>query len=40
MLVAEDQLDELIAILQQYKAKTTQEAIFLEVEHDVDLRLV
>ena len=40
LVIPEDQLDELIAILQRFKAKTTQEAIYLEVEHDVDLRLV
>lgn len=40
LVVPEDQLDELVEILRQFKAKTTQEAIYLEVEHDVDLRLV
>ncbi len=40
LVMPEDQLDELIAILRRFKAKTTQEAIYLEVEHDVDLRLI
>jgi len=40
VVLPEDQLDELIAILRRFKADTTQEAIYLEVEHDVDLRLV
>lgn len=40
VVLPEEQLDELIAILQRFKARTTQEAIYLEVEHDVDLRLV
>ncbi len=40
LVVPEDQLDELVAILRRFKAKTTQEAIYLEVKHDVDLRLV
>ena len=40
VVLPEGQLDELIAILRRFKAGTTQEAIYLEVEHDVDLRLV
>lgn len=40
VVLPEDQLEELVAILQRFKAQTTQEAIYLEVEHDVDLRLI
>jgi hypothetical protein len=40
MIVDERDIAELEEILRRFKAKTTQEAIFLEVEHDVDLRLL
>lgn len=40
VIVDEGGLEELEEILRRFKAKTTQEAIFLEVEHDVDLRLL
>ena len=40
VMVDEGDLEELEEILRRFKAKTTQEAIFLEVEHDVDLRLL
>lgn len=40
VVVEEDQLEELEAILKRFKARTSQEAIFLEVEHDIDLRLL
>ena len=40
VIVDEGDLEELEEILRRFKAKTTQEAIFLEVEHDVDLRLL
>ena len=40
LILPEDQLEELVEILRQFKAKTRQEAIYLEVEHDVDLRLI
>ena len=40
VVVEENQLEELEAMLKRFKAKTTQEAIFLEIEHDIDLRLL
>ena len=40
VIVEENQLDELEGLLRRFKAGTTQEAIFLEVEHDIDLRLL
>lgn len=40
VILEENQLDELEAILKHFKSRTTQEAIFLEVEHDMDLRLL
>jgi len=40
VIVDEGALGELEEFLKRFKAKTTQEAIFLEVEHDVDLRLL
>jgi hypothetical protein len=40
IILTEDQLGELEEILRRFKEKTTQEAIYLEVEHDVDLRLI
>ncbi len=40
VIVEENQLDELEGLLKRFKAGTTQEAIFLEVEHDIDLRLL
>ncbi len=40
VIVDEGGIEELEEILRRFKAKTTQEAIFLEVEHDVDLRLL
>ena len=40
VIVEEGDIAELEEILRRFKAKTTQEAIFLEVEHDVDLRLL
>ena len=40
VLLPADQLDDLEEILRRFKEKTTQEAIYLEVEHDVDFRLI
>ena len=40
LVLPEEQLEELVEILRRFKAKTRQEAIYLEVEHDVDLRLI
>jgi len=40
LVLPEDQIGELEEILRRFKAKTTQEAIYLEVEHDVDLRMI
>ena len=40
IVMKENQIDELEEILRRFKAKTTQEAIYLEVEHDVDFRLI
>lgn len=38
VVLDEDQLPELEALLKRFKAGTTQEAIFLEVVHDIDVR--
>ena len=35
-----DRLDELESILKDFKARADQEAVYLEVEHDVDMRLL
>ena len=40
LILPDDRLEELVEILRRFKAKTSQEAIYLEVEHDVDLRLI
>lgn len=40
VVLDEDQLPELEALLKRFKARTTQEAIFLEVVHDIDVRLL
>ena len=40
VLLPKDQLATLEEILRRFKAKTTQEAIFLEVEHNVDFRRI
>ncbi len=40
LVINEDQTDELEEILRRFKAKTTQEAIYLEIERDIDLRLI
>ena len=40
VVVEENQLEELEGILKRFKSRTTQEAIYLEVEHDIDLRLL
>ena len=40
VVVEANQLEELEAMLKRFKAKTTQEAIFLEIEHDIDLRVL
>ncbi len=40
LVLPEEQLEELVEILGRFKAKIRQEAIYLEVEHDVDLRLI
>ena len=40
LVLPENQLDDLVEILGRFKAKTDQEAIYLEVEHDIDLRLI
>ena len=40
MLLEENQIEELEGILERFKRRTTQEAIYLEVEHDIDLRLL
>ncbi len=40
LVLPAEQLEELVEILGRFKAKTRQEAIYLEVEHDVDLRLI
>ncbi len=40
LILPEEQLEELVEILRRFKAQTSQEAIYLEVEHDVALRLI
>lgn len=40
IVLRSDQIEELEEILRRFKAKTSQEAIYLEIEHDVDLRLI
>jgi hypothetical protein len=40
VILSEDRVEELEEILRRFKAKTLQEAIYLELEHDVDLRLI
>lgn len=40
VILDEGHLGQLEDILKRFKAKTMQEAIFLEVEHDIDLRLL
>lgn len=40
LLLEEGQIEKLEAILRRFKARTMQEAIYLEIVSDVDLRLV
>ena len=40
ILLPEDQLGTLEDMLRRFKAQTTQEALLLEVEHNVDFRLI
>jgi hypothetical protein len=40
VILPEDRTKELEDILRRFKANTVQEAIYLELEHDVDLRLI
>ena len=40
VLLSEEQVADLEEILRRFKARTTQEAIYLEIEHNVDLRLI
>ena len=40
VVLPEDQLAELEGILRRFKDQTTQEAIYLEIEHEIDLRLL
>jgi hypothetical protein len=40
IVVGEERLPELETILRSFKAKTQQEAIFLEVERNVDVRFL
>lgn len=40
IILAEDRLEELEVILRDFKARTSQEAIYLEIEHHVELRLL
>jgi hypothetical protein len=40
VVLEENQLDDLEATLQRFTARTTHKAIFLEVEHDIDIRLI
>lgn len=38
IVLDKERLSELETILRRFKSKTIQEAIYLEVEHDVDIR--
>jgi hypothetical protein len=40
IVLDEARLPELEAILRRFKSRSTQEAIYLEVEHNVDIRLL
>ena len=40
VVLEEYRLDELRDVLRAFKAKTTQEAIYLEVQHDTDVEFV
>jgi hypothetical protein len=40
VVMPDERLPELEQVLREFKAKTTQEAIYLEVQHDVDVRLI
>jgi len=40
IVLAEERLAELEAIIRDFKSKTQQESIFVEVEHNVDVRFL
>ncbi|NJL27440.1 MAG: hypothetical protein HC897_05865 [Thermoanaerobaculia bacterium] len=40
LILSDDRLGQLEDVLRRFKAKTTQEAIYLEIQREVDLRLV
>ena len=40
LVMEEERLVELEAIIRDFKAKTTQEAIFLEVQYNVEVRFI
>jgi hypothetical protein len=40
VLLPEEQVADLEEILRRFKARTIQEAIYLEIEHNVDFRLI
>jgi hypothetical protein len=40
IVMDEDRIGELEALLREFKAKTTQEAIYLEIQHGVDVRFI
>jgi hypothetical protein len=40
VIIDEDRLVDLEGILREFKGRTTQEAIYLEVQRDVDLRFI
>jgi hypothetical protein len=40
IVMDEERVPELESLLREFKAKTTQEAIYLEIQHDVDVRFI
>jgi hypothetical protein len=40
IVMDENRLVELKSLLHEFKAKTTQEAIYLEIQHDVDVQFI
>src|SRR5437870_2064038 len=40
VMIDEERVDELEQVLREFRSKTTQEAIYLEIQHNIDFRLV
>jgi hypothetical protein len=40
VVVEPEQVETLEGILRRFKSRTTQEAIYLEIEHDIDIRMI